>query len=181
MKKFLLKTSWLALCFLTLVACEKDNPGADEDETPTIDETTSLSKKSGLPGQIFELTTASKITGEGYLLRIGSEEVPAYKTSSNTLVFSLPYLPPGEYFIDLNIIDVYLGQLPIKVDQYTPIADIDQTYNEIMAWVEDKDAPVADQQIENLINLRIEQAFSRLTDDEKKAQLFQVKSFMEQV
>ncbi len=181
MKKFLLKTSWLALCFLTLVACEKDNPGADEDETPTIDETTSLSKKSGLPGQIFELTTANKITGENYLLRIGSEEVPAYKTSSNTLVFSLPYLSPGDYFIDLNIIDVYLGQLPIKVDQYTPIADIDQTYNEIMAWVEDKDAPVADQQIENLINLRIEQAFSRLTDDEKKAQLFQVKSFMEQV
>lgn len=169
------------VCMLTLFACKKDGQDREEDDTPTIDETTSLSRESGLPGEVFELTTASKIAGESYILRIGGEEVPAYRINSNTLVFSLPYISPGEYFIDLNIIDVYLGQLPIKVDQYTPIADIDQAYNEIMTWMEDKDAPVVDQEIENIIKLRVEQTFGRLTDDEKKAQLFQVKSFLEQV
>src|SRR5690606_6843310 len=50
-----------------------------------------------------------------------------------------------------------------------------------MAWAGDTDAPEADPHIAHLSNLRSEQAFSRLTEDEKKAQLFQVKSFMEQV
>lgn len=184
MKHALKTITCILLCMLTLAACKKDSPqqqGEDDDDTPTLDETTSLNRQSGLPGEIFELTTDSRLTSEYYTLQIGTESVVAVRADNNTLMFTMPYMPSGDYYIDLKAISPTLGQLPIEVEDYTPIADVAQTYDEVLAWMEDSEAPSQDTELDQLMKQRFEEEINKLSDAEKKAQLFLIKSFLQQI
>lgn len=183
MKHSLKTTTCILLCMLTLVACKKDGPQqqGEDDDIPTVDETTSLNRQSGLPGEIFELTTDSRLTSEYYTLQIGTESVVAVRADNNTLLFTMPYMPSGDYYIDLKAINPTLGQLPIAVEEYTPIADVAQTYNEVLSWMGNSETPSQDTELDELMKQRFEEEFNKLSDAEKKAQLFLIKSFLQQI
>lgn len=183
MKHSLKTITCIIVCILTLVACKKESPHqqGEDDDTPTLDETTSLNRQSGLPGEIFELTTESRLTAEYYTLQIGTESVIAVRVDNNTLLFTMPYIPSGDYYLDLKAINPTLGQLSIAVEDYTAIADVEQTYSEVISWMDDSETPSEDTEIDDLIKQRFEEEFNKLSDADKKAQLFLIKSFLQQI
>lgn len=165
----------LAIWAMLFASCKKSDKNDDGTPNANLKEVI-LSKSSGIPGQAIEVTVPNVITSDHYILDVAGTTVFASRTGNHTFLLTIPYLPPGEYKIDLSKI-ASSTQLTFSIANYTPIADVEAVKETILNYIKSGSDPIKEAPYIDAFNRELK----KVSLDEQKKQLFMARALFEQI
>jgi len=119
-----MKSISIALKLVVIVGLMSTISSCDKEKTELIDAKTFKITASNYNPSPYE-TVSLKVEGvellnDKYSVKIGADSITVLKQSSDSLIFSVPYLQPNTYQLSLNI-DGYEAKFDLKIKAQVPI------------------------------------------------------------